>query len=108
MVNIVDIPYCPSRPTHSIKIKKTMNIMVINALLMPKKKGTVNKVGDKISEIMLIACETLLALKNIHAKTVRIKVINIKEVSFSVGRSLPCATVSKLFRLFLVNKRGKI
>ena len=54
-----------------------------------------------------MASEIDFALKNIQAKTVNPNVSNINESSFRLGNNLPLATVSRLLRLLLVNKRGK-
>ncbi len=49
----------------------------------------------------------LAALKNIHAKTVKLKVIRIDENSLKRGKKRPTAIPSKLFLLLFVSNKGK-
>jgi len=96
-------PYCLFLLIHSIKRKNIININ--------KPDGNISKFsksdGENIVAKYDVACPIFSALKNIQAKTVKIKVKNINKNSFILGSNFPFATVSKLFRLLFVNNSGR-
>ena len=69
--------------------------------------GALKKLVVNIFPIKLNACVKSFERKNIQPKTAIRKVDTIPTISLTVGNHLPCATISKLFLLELVNINGK-
>ena len=76
------------------------------ALSMPINFGEANSVGEKISSMKLKACVIFSDLKNIHAKTVRLKVKIIEIPSLKLGKKLIVGVI-RFVDFFLPRKDGK-